>query len=161
MLPWLGVGHAWSGRELELERLDAALDAAPSGTRAEVVEGEGGAGKTTLWREALLHAADRCYTVLSCHPAESEAKLSFQGLADLLGPVLDATIGELPVPQRHALEVALLGSEEAGGPVDLRTVCMGALEILRVVCLRTIDRARSSSVCPMKRWPPGEPPCWT
>jgi predicted ATPase len=63
------------GRDEELAELDALLDAVPAPTRAVLIEGDAGVGKSTLWREALRHASDRGYTVMSCRLAEAEAKL--------------------------------------------------------------------------------------
>jgi DNA-binding CsgD family transcriptional regulator len=121
------------GRDEELAELDALLDAVPAPTRAVLIEGDAGVGKSTLWREALRHASDRGYTVMSCRLAEAEAKLSYQALSDMLEPVVGEAIDRLPLAQRRALEVAVLGSDAAGRPVDQRTVYSATLAVLRIL----------------------------
>jgi MoxR-like ATPase len=73
------------GRERVVAALTAFLDSVPRGPRALLLEGEPGIGKTTLWRDAVRHAGDRGYRVLQARPAESEARLSFAALADIVG----------------------------------------------------------------------------
>lgn len=119
------------GRDAELATLDSFLAAAEAGPAALAIEGEAGAGKTTLWSEAVRRARATGRRVLTCSPSEPEAKLSFQGLADLLGPVVEAALADLPPMQRRALEVALLLSEPDGEPADQRTVAAGTLGALR------------------------------
>jgi DNA-binding CsgD family transcriptional regulator len=121
------------GRDPELARLDAFLAAADAGAAALVIEGDAGAGKTTLWTEAVRRARAKGDRVLSCSPSEPESKLSFQGLADLLGPVLPEVLGGLAPIQRRALEAALLLSEPEAEPADQRTVAAGTLAVLRAV----------------------------
>jgi AAA ATPase domain len=75
---------------------------------AVVAEGEPGIGKTTVWKAGLEVAKAQGSVVLSCRPVEAEVKLAFAALADLLAPVVDAGLDDLPAPQREALEVALL-----------------------------------------------------
>ena len=113
------------GREPELERIERFLDRLGEGPAALVLEGEAGTGKTTLWREAVSRAGSRGCVVLRSHAAEAEATLSFAGLADLLGPVLDRALPALPAPQRAALEVALLRAEPDRG-VDRLALSLAA-----------------------------------
>ena len=70
----------------------------------------------------LAQARARSYRVLSSRPTESEAKLSFAALGDLLDGVVDEVLDALPPPQRSALEVALLRAEAAASPPDRRTL---------------------------------------
>ena len=83
-----------------------------TGTRAApavlAIEGEAGAGKSTLWRAGVEAAAASGYRLLRSEPSEAEAVLSFAGLSDLLGDVLPVVAADIPGPQREALEVALL-----------------------------------------------------
>ena len=75
-------------------------------------------------------AKGRSYRVLSCRPDESEAKLSYAALADLLEGVVEESLEGLPSPQRSALEVALLRADATGIPPDQRaisTAFLGAL----------------------------------
>jgi len=118
------------GRENELSRLDAFMDDVPEGPAVLLLEGESGIGKTTLWKRGVTTAADRGWRVLSTRPAESEAKLSYAGLADLLEASGDE-LQALPDPQRNALEVALLKAEPEEGRSDARAVSAAALNALR------------------------------
>ena len=65
------------GREVELARLDEFLRARTAGPSALLIEGEAGAGKTTLWAEAVRRGDAAVIRILTCSPSESEAKLSF------------------------------------------------------------------------------------
>ena len=116
------MDRALFGRQTELARISSLLDAVPSGPVALILGGETGIGKSTLWLEALSQARARSYRVLSCRPTESEAKLSFAALGDLLDEVVDEGLEGLPSPQRSALEVALLRTEATGSPPDQRAI---------------------------------------
>jgi DNA-binding CsgD family transcriptional regulator len=119
------------GRESELETLRRFVNAIPEGPSALVLEGEPGIGKTTLWNAGVGFAKERSLRVLACRSAESEAKLSYAGLLDLLREVPEDALGALPDPQGHALEVALLRADPGGVPVDRRTVSAATLGVLR------------------------------
>lgn len=96
------------GREAELETGHRFLDAVERSSACLVFEGEAGMGKTTVWRETVALAEQRGHRVLACRPASAEAKLSYSGLAELLSGIEPNLIERLPVPQRRALEIALL-----------------------------------------------------
>src|SRR6266487_4086179 len=84
------------GRDEELAVLRdflAAVDRLPS---ALLIEGEAGIGKTTLWSAGIAAAAEHGYRVLSARPAQAESQVSYAGLADLLDPVLERALDELP-----------------------------------------------------------------
>jgi len=108
------------GRDPELAATAAFLDG--DFPAALVLAGQAGIGKTTVWRAALDQAREHGVRVLVCRPAQSEAHLSFAGLADLLEPVLGEKLAALPAVQRRALEAALLLSEEERPPPDQRTI---------------------------------------
>lgn len=119
------------GRDEELAAVVAVLDG--DLPVALLIEGEAGIGKTTVWRAGLEQARERGFRTLSCRPAESEARLSFAGLTDLLEPVLSDVLAALPSVQRRALEAALLLSEHEGPPPDQRAIsaaCLGAFRLL-------------------------------
>jgi hypothetical protein len=78
--------------------VSAFLDSRQHGARALVLEGEAGIGKSTLWFEAVRVAEARGYGVLRARPAESEARLSYAALADLIGPAFDDARAQLPAP---------------------------------------------------------------
>jgi DNA-binding CsgD family transcriptional regulator len=110
------------GRETELARVSKLLDGIPSGPVALILGGDAGIGKSTLWLESLSQAKARSYRVLSCRPNESEAKLSYAALGDLLEGVLEESLEGLPSPQRSALEVALLRADATGIAPDQRAI---------------------------------------
>jgi len=117
------------GRDAELGRVAAFARSLLGGPTALVLEGEAGAGKTTLWEEALDRTADLARTV-SCRPVQSEMALSYAALGDLVGDALPGLLVELPAPQRRALEVALRLEEAGGGSTDHRAVAAGLLSLL-------------------------------
>jgi DNA-binding NarL/FixJ family response regulator len=120
------------GRERELAQITAFVSGATP-ARALVVVGAAGIGKTTLWEAALAHARAADMRVLAARGDVAEAKLSLAGVYDLVGPVADEVLAELPPPQRSALEAALLRSEpgrRAHGPRTLATALLNALRAL-------------------------------
>ena len=121
------------GRDAELARTAAFLDALPSGPSGLVIEGEAGAGKTTIWLAGVEEARERGYRVLETRPVEAEAELPFAGLGDLVGSVVDEVLDELPEPQADALRVALLLAPPRGLPPDERAVAVALLGAVRVL----------------------------
>jgi DNA-binding CsgD family transcriptional regulator len=117
------------GRDEELAAVSTFLDGVLPA--ALLLAGEAGIGKTTVWRSGLEQAREQGVRVLLCRPAESEARLSFAGLADLLEPVLGETLEALPSVQRRALEAALLLSDEERPPPDQRTISTACLGVFR------------------------------
>jgi AAA ATPase domain len=96
---------------------------------ALLIEGQAGIGKTTIWLEAVRVGQGRGFQVLEIRPAESEAQLSYVGLADLLGGVFDATRAALPNVQERALAAALLREESDWAP-DPRTTATAFVAVL-------------------------------
>jgi DNA-binding CsgD family transcriptional regulator len=95
------------GRDEELRRLVAALEAAGRGEGTPlVVHGEAGIGKSALLAAARGEAERRGMRVLGAAGIETEADIPFAGLTSLLGPVLELR-ERLPAAQRAALEGAL------------------------------------------------------
>jgi DNA-binding CsgD family transcriptional regulator len=123
--------QAFIGREPELRRVDALLDALQDGPIALVIEGEIGIGKTALWKQGLSAASNRSYQVLACRPNDAEAQLAYAALGDLLAEVPEGVLAELPGPQRRALEVALLRAEPEEQQSLPRAVALGLLGVLR------------------------------
>ena len=115
------------GREPELDAVEAFLDGT---AQALAIVGEPGIGKTTVWREAVDRARARGATVLVARPAESEARLSFGGVADLTSTLPPEAFDSLPAPQRRGLDVALLRADSAGPPAR-RVVATALLTLLR------------------------------
>lgn len=121
------------GRGPELGSITRFLDALPAGPSALVIEGEAGIGKTTLWNEGLAAAHRASYTVLSCRPALAETELPYQALGDLFTDLPEDVRSELPVPQRKALDVALLRIEGEGRPLQQRAVSAAVLNTLLIL----------------------------
>jgi DNA-binding CsgD family transcriptional regulator len=117
------------GRDPEIAAVSAFLDPEPRGPRALLVEGEAGIGKSTVWFESVRLAEARGYRVLRGRPAESEAKLSYAALADLVGPAFDETRALLPRPQELALAATLL-RVTSNEPADPRTVATAVIGVL-------------------------------
>jgi DNA-binding CsgD family transcriptional regulator len=97
----LRPGPGLRGRRSECEVLDGLVEAARGGeSRALVVRGEAGVGKTALL-EYLSARASGC-RVERAAGVESELELPFAGLHQLCAPMLDG-LERLPGPQRDAL----------------------------------------------------------
>ena len=94
------------GRDAELELIDRFLERVPGGTPILVIEGDPGIGKTTLWLEAMERAEARSFRLLKASPAESEAKLPYAALGDLIGDAFAEIGSTLPAPQQDALATA-------------------------------------------------------
>ena len=121
------------GRQGELASLDRFLGRAGEIPSALLLEGEAGIGKTSLWNEGVERGRARGFRVLSTRPGGTEVQLAFAGVADLLGGVAAETLPGLPLPQRRALEVALLLEEPDGSPPDDRAVAAAFLGSVRLL----------------------------
>ena len=108
------------GREAGLARLRALVDPVPLASQVLLVTGEAGMGKTVL----LAAAADRArlagMRVLSVTGRESESRLAFAGLHQLLRPVLSSVTG-LAARQAQALLGAFGLSADPGAADPLLT----------------------------------------
>jgi predicted ATP-dependent serine protease len=93
------------GRADEVELLASFLDGVESAGGVLVIRGEPGVGKSRLIAEAAGLARDRGFRVLSASGVQSEARLAFAGLHQLLRPVRPS-MDRLPEAQRAALEMA-------------------------------------------------------
>jgi len=92
------------GRRQQCESLDGLLAEARAGhSRALVIRGEPGIGKTALLGYAAETAQD--FQVARAEGIESEMELPFAALHQLCGPML-GRLDRLPGPQRDALAVA-------------------------------------------------------
>ena len=120
------------GRDGELAAITRFLEAERAGSRALVLEGDAGIGKTTLWLEAVRLAESRSL-VLSSRASEAEARMSFTVLGDLLVPALEGPMADLPAGQRNALEAALLLGRPARTRPDARAVSLAVLGVLRAL----------------------------
>src|SRR6266581_8822537 len=103
------------GREAGLARLRALVDPVLRASQVLLVTGEAGMGKTVLLADAADRARRAGMRVLSVTGRESESRLAFAGLHQLLRPVLPAVAG-LPARQGRALSGALGLSADPGAP---------------------------------------------
>ncbi|MEV1078735.1 AAA family ATPase [Streptomyces sp. NPDC050211] len=117
------------GRSRECERLEELLDAVRGGeSRALVVRGEPGVGKTTLLEYLVEQAWG--FHIARVTSIQSEMELAFAGLHQLCTPMLDR-LEKLPPVQRDAVSGALgQGSERAP---DGFLVALGVLGLLSEV----------------------------
>ena len=75
------------GRDRELERLRAVLDAPSAWPAALLLEGGAGAGKTVLWSAGVELARE--HRVLRARPTGAEAQLAFSALGEEEEPGAD------------------------------------------------------------------------
>src|SRR3984957_20213989 len=108
------------GRDAALARLRGLVDPVPSSSQVMVVTGEAGIGKTVLLAAAADQARSAGMRVLSVTGRESESRLAFAGLHQLLRPVLSGAAG-LPGRQAQALSGALGLAADPGAPDPLLT----------------------------------------
>jgi DNA-binding CsgD family transcriptional regulator len=97
-------------------------------SRALVVRGEAGVGKTALLEYVSGQAQDA--TVVRAVGVESEMELAYASLHQLCGPLLDR-LELLPGPQRHALEIVF--GLSAGDAPDRFLVGLAVLSLLSEV----------------------------
>ena len=103
------------GREAGLARLRGLVDPVPQSNRVLLVTGEAGMGKTVLLADVAGRARLAGMRVLSVTGRESESRLAFAGLHQLLRPVLAGAAG-LPGRQAQALLSALGLAADPGAP---------------------------------------------
>src|SRR5262245_50009723 len=117
------------GRRGECDVLDRLIEAVRAGgSRALVVSGEPGVGKTALL-DYLAERASGC-RVAAAAGVQSEMELAFAGLHQLLAPMLDR-LERLPGPQREALRTAF--GMSAGPAPDRFVVGLAVLGLLSEV----------------------------
>ncbi|HME65538.1 MAG TPA: ATP-binding protein, partial [Streptosporangiaceae bacterium] len=108
------------GRDAGLARLRRLVDPVPQASQVLLVTGEAGMGKTVLLADAAGRARLAGMRVLPVTGRESESRLAFAGLHQLLRPVLPAAAG-LPGRQAQALSAALGLAEDPGAPDPMLT----------------------------------------
>jgi predicted ATPase len=142
-----------TGRRSETDVLDQLVEAVRSGeSRALVVRGEPGVGKTALLEYVAEQASD-CRVVRAAG-VQSEMELAFAGLHQLLGPMLDH-LERLPVPQSDALRAAF--GVSPGSAPDRLFIGLAVLSLLSdvaeaqpLICLvddeHWLDRASAQAL---------------
>src|ERR1700730_10964749 len=108
------------GREAGLATLRGLVDPVPQASQVLLVTGEAGMGKTGRLADAAGRARSAGMRVLAVTGRESESRLAFAGLHQLLRPVLSSAAG-LPARQAHALLGALGLAADPGPPDPLLT----------------------------------------
>src|SRR5580693_1318129 len=117
------------GRHRECAVLDRLIEAVRAGeSRALVVSGEAGVGKTALL-DYLAGQASEC-RVERAVGVQSEMELPFAALHQLCAPMLEKLQG-LPAPQRDALEIAF--GMSSGSAPDRFLVGLAVLSLLSEV----------------------------
>src|SRR5919106_1941135 len=145
------------GRDAEFASIRNFVAGVSDGASAFVLEGEAGAGKTTLWTASTELAEEQGVRVLRAQPAEPETNLSFSGIGDLLEPVLEPALEHLPAPQRRALARALLLEADEGPAPDPHVIGVAVLGSMRALAeelpllvaiddVQWLDTASSSAV---------------
>ncbi len=108
------------GRDAALARLRGLVAPAPQSSEVLLVIGEAGMGKTVLLADAAGRARSAGTRVLSVTGRESESRLAFAGLHQLLRPVLSSA-ASLPGRQAQALLGAFGLAADPGAPDPLLT----------------------------------------
>jgi DNA-binding CsgD family transcriptional regulator len=159
-----GAGRSLRGRRSECETLDGVVARIlDGGSRALVLRGDAGVGKSALLEYLVAQAADcRVARVVG---VESEMELPFAGLHQLCAPMLDR-LGHLPEPQGRALATAF--GLRSGESPDRFIVALATLTLLSevgeerpVLCVvddaQWLDRASAQSLAFVARRLRAEP----
>jgi DNA-binding CsgD family transcriptional regulator len=121
------------GRDNECQVLDALLAATRGGDAGAIcLHGEPGIGKTELLNYAVGSASD--FRLLRTAGSEAEMELAYASLQEFFRPGL-SPLGQLPGPQRRALEIVL--GRQAGVAPDPMLV---GLALLNVVSALSAER---------------------
>jgi DNA-binding CsgD family transcriptional regulator len=119
-------GPGLLGRQSEREALDLLVSAVRAGeSRALVLRGEAGVGKTALLEYLARRAVD-CRLIRAVG-VEAEMELAYAGLHQLCAPLFDR-VEPLPAPQRDALATAF--GLRAGDAPDRFLVSLAVLSLL-------------------------------
>lgn len=118
------------GRDPELSFLRSLLDEVAVHGQALVLRGEPGVGKSRLLSDTARIARERGMSVLTATGVQSEARLPFAGLHQLLRPVRGRA-AELPAVQRAALDAAF-GLTPKVAPEHYR-IALAALDLVSEV----------------------------
>ena len=113
------------GREAERLRVRAFVDGLPHGSRALLIRGEPGIGKTALLRHAARQASG--LRTIEVEGVQAEMELAYAGIHLLCRSLWDG-LETLPAPQQNALEVAL--GIAAGAAPDRFLVAVAVLNLL-------------------------------
>jgi DNA-binding CsgD family transcriptional regulator len=121
------------GRDDEIDLLRSRLAAINEHGSVQVIRGDPGIGKSSLLQWQADSARDRGFVVLRTTGVETEARLPFAALQQLLRPVIGAGDRLLP-SQRRCLYTAL--GLDLGPPPELFAVAMAVQSLLSSVARR-------------------------
>ena len=121
------------GRGAEMARLSALIDGVRTGGGALVVRGEAGIGKSALLAEAAGAASAAGWRVLTTSGVQSETRLPYAGLQQLLFPIR-AVAGRIGVRQRDVLRAAL-GQSDSAVP-DAHLAALAVLDLVAEAAAR-------------------------
>src|SRR5215470_10180460 len=126
-----GRATGLTDRRSERDMLDRLIEAVRAGeSRALVVRGDPGVGKTVLLEYLAGRASGSGCRVARATGVQSEMELAFAGLHQLCAPMLGRA-ERLPAPQRDALRTAF--GQAAGPPPDRFFVGLAVLSLLAEV----------------------------
>ena len=115
------------GRSAEIEVLTELLDDVDRAGAALVLRGDPGIGKSRLLSEAVALAEERQMNVLTARGFQSEARLAFGGLQQLLRPVRSQAAG-LTATHQAVLDAALgIGDDR---PPEHFRIALAVLDLL-------------------------------
>ena len=115
------------GRDREIDAIELLFDRAGGPERGLIIRGEPGIGKSALLIEASRSAKERGMLVLKTTGVQSEARLPFAGLHQLLWPV-HAQMDLLPAHQRQAM-LAAFGMVDSEAP-DMFFISLATFNLL-------------------------------
>ena len=125
--PHRQIGRGSLRSSAELEVLTGLLDDVEVSGAALVLRGDPGIGKSRLLSEAIALAEARGMSVLATRGVQSEARLAFAGLQQLLRPVRPQATG-LTATHQAVLDAALgIGDDQA--PEHFR-IALAVLDLL-------------------------------
>ncbi|WP_326724965.1 AAA family ATPase [Streptomyces sp. NBC_00243] len=119
-----------AGREREIAVLARLLEGTPLSGAVLLMLGDPGIGKSSLLNEAESRGRARGFRILRLVGVECEAAFPFEGLHQLVGPVLDQ-VSLLPRHEREAL-LAAFGLVE-GAPPEPFLIDLAVVDLLAAV----------------------------
>ena len=121
------------GREHELDQLKGVVLPTQQHGGGLLLQGPAGIGKSFLLASLGDHAREHGFHQLTVSGVQSEARLAFAGLHQLVRPVLDRAV-DLPPRQRDAL-LSAFGMNETLAP-DPYLIALAVLELLALTSTR-------------------------